>query len=131
LLEVSVIPYDELERKRRERAGAGTDPGPPLDGLGDGAWSPRFPAALLCGQRDELLGDFRGLSLRARALYAAASCLAPRREDVTRAQLERVAPELDADELDQVLAELRARGLLDAPPPAPPRPEPPPGPRPA
>lgn len=105
-----MIPYDELEARRRERAAAAA---PPLAGLDDGAWSPRFPAALLCGQRDELLGDFRGLSLRARALYAAASCLAPRREDVTRAQLERVAPELDADELDQVLAELRARGLLD------------------
>jgi hypothetical protein len=110
---------DELERKRRERAAAAGDPGPPLDGLGDGAWSPRFPAALLCGQRDEMLGDFRGLSLRARALYAALSCLAPRREDVTRAQLERVAPELAPAELDAALDELRARGLLGAESPPP------------
>lgn len=123
-----MIPYDELDARRRERAAAAAPPEPPLAGLGEATWSPRFPAALLCGQRDELLGDFRGLSLRARALYAAASCLAPRREDVTRDQLERVAPELAADELDQVLAELRARGLLDAPPPAPPHPDPPPGP---
>lgn len=115
---------DELERKRRERAAATA---PPLAGLDDGAWSPRFPAALLCGQRDELLGDFRGLSLRARALYAAASCLAPHREDVTRAQLERVAPELGPDELDAALDELRARGLLGGAPAAPPRPDPPPG----
>lgn len=108
---------DELDRRRRERAAAVE---PALDGLGTSAWSPRFPAAVLLATADPVLGDFTGLTLRARAVYVVLSCLGPRRDLVDRADLQAAAPELTDAELDELLTELHARGLLG------PQPEPPP-----
>jgi len=119
---------DELGRRRRERAAAAAEPALAA-GLDEVGWSPRFPAAVLLARVDPLLGDFRGLSLRARALYVVLTCLGPRRDLVDVAEVEAAAPELAPGELAELLAELRGRSLLGSTPgvvadPGPPAPRP-------